>query len=85
MSKAYWKVWWNTPPNESDWFFVNIRKLYQSLFPCKHLWENPRSFIHGEDHGPAVFRRQCKFCGKSQFKVYHRFGDVRCSWHDDVF
>jgi hypothetical protein len=75
------KQWWNTPPKKSDYFFTRIRRTYQSIFPCKHSWyHEEETIIHGEDHGPDMYNRQCLLCGAGQYLVYHRWGNLRTEW-----
>jgi len=63
------KQYLNTPPNENDFFFASLRKLYQQLFPCKHKWEKVENFT-----------RRCVYCQDEQILGYHQFGNIRTSW-----
>ena len=61
----------STQPSDNDSFFTNIRRVKQSIFPCKHEWEY-------YDH--KQFHRRCKWCGEYQMVVYHKFGNIRKEW-----
>jgi len=63
--------WINTPPNQSDLFFVHIREMKQQLFPCKHKWETLKY---------KKFHRKCVICGEYQMLVYHEYGSIRTEW-----
>ena len=65
----------------SHTLFTNIRESLQSIFHCKHShWVLPRVVVHGKDHGVDFSRRTCKRCGETQYRVHHRYGDLRKSW-----
>lgn len=64
------RVWLNTPPKESDLFFVNLREIFQSLFPCKHKYEKDKNGYH----------RECVWCGDQQMLTAAEVGEPRTEW-----
>ena len=73
------KQWVYTPPKESDFFFVNIRSAFQKIFKCKHEFYHPIEKGE-EEHGEDKTRRICHICGRKEYIVYRRSGNVRYTW-----
>jgi len=74
LKKLYTKLrkWFNTPPNEKDFFGTSIRKTYQHLVKCNHEYVNKNQF-----------HRECKWCGDYQRMVYYEYGPIRTEWLSD--
>jgi hypothetical protein len=64
-------------------FLVNLREVVQFFFGHTCEWEF-RPDVGEEEHGINPAKRYCKICGKCQHAYYHRFGDVRVTWKDEV-
>jgi hypothetical protein len=75
--------WLFCKPNESDLFGVNFREAVQCLFGHTCEWEF-RPDIGEEEHGLNYAKRYCKICGKCQRRYFHRFGDIRMTWEDEI-
>jgi len=73
--------WKKKPINYSDLFGTNVHETIQSF--CKHEWEF-RTIIGEEEHGLDPSRRFCTKCGKCQRGWYHRYGDVRITWENEI-
>ncbi len=74
------KKWLRVIPNRNDICGVNIREMYQSIFPCKHEWYHKPLIVHGENHGQDLYERHCRLCGDRQKMVYKRIGNTRYEW-----
>ncbi len=70
MLKKIQKWLYSTPDYDNDNFGCNIRSTVQSIFPCKHKWEND------------IYTRKCIKCGKEQCFVYYTSGNIRWKWRD---
>ena len=75
--------WFRCKPNENDVLFVHVREATQCFFGIACEWEQ-RSDIGEEEHGINLAKRYCKTCGKCQHGYYHRFGDTRVTWEDEI-
>lgn len=79
-----WGKWWNTPPNKNDIFFTRIRRLYQYLNKCDHVWTHDKLIVHGEEHGYNMNKRRCRNCNQKQRLKYHLYGKIRYEWVDEI-
>ena len=75
--------WLRCEPSESDLFLVHIREVIQCFFGTVCEWEQ-KPDIGEEEHGINPSIRCCKLCGKRRRGFYHRFGDIRVTWEDEI-
>jgi len=66
------KKWLYSYPDPNDTFGVNIRKCFQTLFPCNHVWRYDR----------GKYRRKCLKCWKRQHLVLYKYGNMNWEWSD---
>jgi hypothetical protein len=80
-------------------FFGYIRQFFELLFDsdkasdrllcfkvldhkCSN-WEH-RVEPGEEEHGKNYYKRYCVVCDKVQILMFHRYGNVRTSWVDEI-